>query len=149
VSQTSPCGNPGGTLAIVSIDLVGYSRLMEEDERGTHGALMACRRDILEPIVAQHDGHIIKSTGDGALITFSTADDAVKGMIAFQDRVALREAKFPKSRRLVFRIGIHLAEAIYDDGDLYGHGVNLAVRLQEAAEPGSIYLSDVAVSESE
>ncbi|MGI9491658.1 MAG: hypothetical protein ACR2QF_04570, partial [Geminicoccaceae bacterium] len=136
-----------GRLAIVSIDLAGYSRLMEEDEQGTHRALMSCRRDILEPIVSSYNGHIIKSTGDGALVTFLTAKDAIEAMIAFRERVTSRKATFPKRRCLVFRTGIHIAEAIYDDGDLYGHGVNLAVRLQEAAEPGSIYLSEAVVGE--
>lgn len=137
----------GHKFIIVSVDLFGYSRLMEEDENGTHRALMACRRAILEPIVSEKNGHIIKSTGDGALITFPTAAAALSGMIVFQERVKFSEASRPGSRRLVFRIGIHSAEAIRDDGDLYGHGVNLAVRLQEAAEPGSIYLSDAVVGE--
>lgn len=138
-----------GKLAIVSVDLSGYSRLMEEDERGTHQTLMACRRDILEPAAARSHGQIIKSTGDGALIAFPTAKDAMEGMIAFQDRVALCQIKSPSKWRLIFRIGIHLTEAIRDDGDLYGHGVNLAVRLQEAAEPGSIYLSQMVAEQLE
>lgn len=134
-------------LAIVSIDLFGYTRLMEQDEVGTHRSMMACRRHLLEPVVRSNDGEIVKSTGDGALITFPAAKAAAESMMAFQQAVALREADIPINRRLVFRIGIHLAHAINDGGDVYGHGVNLAVRLQEVAEPGSIYVSDVIVDD--
>ncbi|MGI9509152.1 MAG: adenylate/guanylate cyclase domain-containing protein [Geminicoccaceae bacterium] len=127
---------------IVSLDLHGYSRLTEQDEFGTHRALMACWRNQLVPIVDGHRGDIVKSTGDGALIRFSGALDAVEAMICFQREVTRSETCFPESRRLVFRVGIHLAPTIQEDGDVFGHGVNLAVRLQEAAEPGSILLSD-------
>lgn len=132
-------------LTIVSIDLFGYSRLMEEDEQGTHRALMACRRNVLEPTVEEFGGNVIKSTGDGALLSFPTPETCIDGMVAFQHRVAEREAEVSERRQLIFRVGIHLTETIREDGDLYGHGVNLAVRLQEAAEPGSIYISDTTV----
>ena len=128
--------------AIVSLDLCGYSRLTEQDEIGTHRALMTCLRTILEPIVLDRRGVIVKSTGDGALIRFPTASLAVEAMIHFQEHVGASEADSPSSRRLVFRVGIHLAPTIQEDGDVYGHGVNLAVRLQECAEPGSICLSE-------
>jgi class 3 adenylate cyclase/tetratricopeptide (TPR) repeat protein len=131
--------------AIASIDLFGYSRLTEQDEVGTHRALMGCRRKILEPIVERHRGWIVKSTGDGALIQFPNAVDAVQAMIRFQQDVMTAETAHPEQRRLVFRVGIHMAHAIVEGGDLYGHGVNLAVRLQETAEPGSILLSDIVV----
>ena len=127
---------------IVSLDLQGYSRLTEQDEVGTHRALMACWRNQLVPIVGEHRGIVVKSTGDGALIRFPNALDAVEAMTRFQREVTASEARFPKSRRLMFRAGIHLAPTIREDGDVFGHGVNLAVRLQEAAEPGSIFLSD-------
>lgn len=128
--------------AIVSLDLYGYSRLTEQDEIGTHRALMTCRRTLLAPIVRGRQGVIVKSTGDGALIRFPTASLAVEAMIRFQEDVAASEARFPPSRRLVFRVGIHLAPTIHEEGDVYGHGVNLAVRLQECAKPGSIFLSN-------
>lgn len=128
--------------AIVSLDLHGYSRLSEQDEIGTHRALMTCMRKQLRPLVDGRGGEIVKSTGDGALIRFPNAPAAVQAMIRFQQNVAASEASFPESRRLVFRIGIHVAPLIHDDGDVFGHGVNLAVRLQESAEPGSIVLSD-------
>ena len=128
--------------AIVSLDLHGYCRLTEQDETGTHRALMTCLRKRLEPIVRDRQGVIVKSTGDGALIRFPTASSAVVAMIRFQEQITASEAGFPPSRRLVFRVGIHLAPTIQEDGDVYGHGVNLAVRLQECAEPGSILLSE-------
>ncbi|MEM9627695.1 MAG: adenylate/guanylate cyclase domain-containing protein [Pseudomonadota bacterium] len=132
--------------AIVSLDLHGYSRLTEQDEVGTHRAWMACWRDKLEPVIADHRGAIVKSTGDGALISFSDAAAALDAMIRFQEIVTEAEARFPECRRLVFRIGIHVAPAIHENGDVFGHGVNLAVRLQENAEPGSIVISEMAVS---
>ena len=132
--------------AIASVDLHGYSRLTEQDEVGTHRALMDCWRQQLTPIVDDHQGFIVKSTGDGALIRFSDAPAAVNAMIRFQGRVTRAEAFFPQSRRLIFRIGIHLAPTIQENGDVFGHGVNLAVRLQEAAEPGTIWLSETVFS---
>lgn len=130
---------------IVSLDLVGYSRLTEQDEIGTHRALMACFQECLVPIVHGHQGEVIKPTGDGAILRFECARTAVDAMILFQREVTASEASFPESRRLTFRIGIHLGPAIDDAGDVYGHGVNLAVRLQEAAKPGSIFLSKAIV----
>lgn len=132
--------------AIVSIDLHGYSRLTEQDEVGTHRALMACMRTKLEPVVRDLGGHIVKLTGDGALLHFPNAPQAVDAMMRFQQDVKAAEAEFPESRRLVFRVGIHLGPTIVDHGDVFGHGVNLAVRLQEAAEPGAIYLSEAILN---
>ena len=136
---------PNLRLAIVSIDLVGYSRLMEEDERGTHRALMTCLDAKLRPFVSCHGGHIVKLTGDGALVTFSDVPCALESMVAFQRGVKKGEAGFPLRRRFSFRVGIHFAGTIPDQGDLYGHGVNVAVRLQEAAVPETILLSDAAM----
>ncbi len=132
--------------AIVSLDLCGYSRLTEQDEVGTHRALMDCWREQLTPIVDDHQGIIVKSTGDGALIRFSDAPAAVWAMIRFQEQVTRTEATFPEPRRLIFRIGIHLTPTIRENGDVFGHGVNLAVRLQEAAAPGTICLSETVFS---
>ncbi|MGI9435328.1 MAG: adenylate/guanylate cyclase domain-containing protein [Geminicoccaceae bacterium] len=134
-------------LAIVSIDLSGYSGLMEQDETGTHRALMACRSTVLEPVLAEYRGQIVKSTGDGALITFACGRIAVECMIDFQRRMAARTSSWPSRCPLVFRVGIHVAQAIMEDGDLYGNGVNLAVRLQEAAEPGTIYVSKMVADQ--
>ena len=130
---------------IVSLDLHGYSRLTEQDEIGTHRALMTCMREQLEPVVRAGGGRIVKATGDGALLRFRRAPEAVDAMIRFQRNVTAAEANYPESRRFVFRVGIHLGPIIVDDGDVFGHGVNLAVRLQEAAEPGSILCSEAIV----
>lgn len=130
---------------IVSLDLYGYSRLTEQDEIGTHRALMACMRNQLEPLVHRHAGVIVKETGDGAILRFADAPAAIDAMTRFQREVTAAEAAFPKSRRMVFRVGMHLAPMIQEAGDVFGHGVNLAVRLQEVAEPGSIFLSDAVL----
>jgi len=130
--------------AIVSLDLYGYSRLTEQDEIGTHRALMACWRQHLQPLVEEHQGFVVKFTGDGAILRFPTAAAALDATTRFQRGVARSKAFCPTSRRLVFRIGLHLGSMIQEQGDIYGHGVNLAVRLQETAEPGSILLSEVA-----
>ncbi|MGI9449224.1 MAG: adenylate/guanylate cyclase domain-containing protein [Geminicoccaceae bacterium] len=129
------------SMALVSIDLCGYGLLMDRDEAGTHQAMMTCLRTILEPTMADRHGRIVKSTGDGALIVFPGAVDAVRGMIDFLDRIAAWNDPRPKQKHLRFRVGIHAGTAIVDAGDLYGQGVNLAVRLQEIAEPRSIFIS--------
>jgi len=134
---------------IVSIDLCGYCYLMELDEIGTHRALMKCYSEKLAPIVASHAGNIIKQTGDGALITFPDVSCAAHAMIDFQQRIAVGSESDPLVRSLIFRAGIHLAPIIFEGGDVYGKGVNLAVRLQQAAEPGSIYISKLAHTDLE
>ncbi|MGI9418325.1 MAG: adenylate/guanylate cyclase domain-containing protein [Geminicoccaceae bacterium] len=138
--MVQPSNRPIAT--IVSLDLHGYSRLTEQDEIGTHRALRDCMQRRLRPLVHSHAGAIVKETGDGAILCFAAATAAMEAMIRFQREVTAAEAAFPPSRRLVFRIGIHLAPMIHEKGDVFGHGVNLAVRLQEVAEPGSIFLSD-------
>ncbi len=125
----------------VSIDLCDYCRLTELDEIGIHQALITSRDRILKPTLSRNNGHIVKLTGDGALIIFPNASEAVQSMIEFQRHIARWGEKMPGDRRLVFRVGIHLATVIVDGSDLYGKGVNLAVRLQEVAQPGSIFLS--------
>ena len=134
-------------MAIVSIDLCGYGLLMDRDEAGTHRAMMTCLREILEPTVTRWQGRVVKSTGDGALIAFSDARQAVHGMIDFQQRIAAWNDLNEDERRLDFRVGIHVATAIVDAGELYGQGVNLAVRLQEVAAPRSILISKAVVDE--
>jgi len=132
-------------IAIVSIDLSGYCRLMELDESATHQAMMTCHREILQPTIDRHCGKIVKSTGDGALLAFSDAPGAVRGMIEFQQHMATWSKSQATDRRLEYRVGIHEATAIVEDGDIYGNGVNLAVRLQELASPGSVLVSQTVV----
>jgi TolB-like protein len=127
--------------AILAADVVGYSRLLEQDEAGTLAALKERRRDILNPLVAEHHGRIVKVMGDGVLVEFASAVNAVACAVELQQRIGEAGAAMPPDRRVLLRIGINLGEVVVEGGDIYGDGVNLAARLEEIAEPGSIVLS--------
>jgi TolB-like protein/class 3 adenylate cyclase/tetratricopeptide (TPR) repeat protein len=124
--------------AILAADVVGYSRLMGEDEAGTHARLRTHRKEFIEPVIAEHRGRVVKLTGDGALVEFASAVDAVECAVALQKGMAEREAAGPADRRLRFRIGINIGDIILEEGDIYGDGVNIASRLEALAEPGGI-----------
>jgi TolB-like protein/class 3 adenylate cyclase/tetratricopeptide (TPR) repeat protein len=124
--------------AILAADVVGYSRLMGEDEAGTHARLRAHRKEFIEPVIAEHRGRVVKLTGDGALVEFASAVDAVECAVALQKGMAEREADEPEARRLRFRIGINIGDIMLEEGDIYGDGVNIAARLEGLAEPGGI-----------
>lgn len=128
-------------LSVLMVDVVGYTRLMELDERGTHGRLMNFRFSILLPIVEERRGRIVKNTGDGFLAMFESARDALEAAIAMQNEVTKREADQPPDRRIAFRMGLNIADVIVEDHDIYGDGVNIAARLQSYAEPGGIVVS--------
>ena len=127
--------------AILSADVVGYSRLMGIDETGTLGALRAHRAELIDPTIAEHNGRIVKLMGDGLLIEFASAIDAVECAVAIQQGMTERNAKVPDDRLIAFRIGINLGDIIIEEDDIFGDGVNVAARLQEMAEPGGVYLS--------
>lgn len=127
--------------AIVVADVVGYSRLMEEDEVATLTALKARRSTILQPVVRAHGGRIVKVMGDGVLLEFPSAVDAMSGAIELQRKMEEANDTLPEARRIVLRIGINLGDVVIDGSDLYGDGVNIAARLQSLAEPGAIYVS--------
>lgn len=128
--------------AVVSSDLAGYSRLMGVDESGTLAALKAARREIVDPHIAKHGGRIVKTTGDGLLLEFASAVDAVRSSIEIQVAMTAFNADRPTERRIDFRVGINVGDIIIDDDDIFGDGVNVAARLQETAKPGGICLSD-------
>ncbi len=128
--------------AIVSADVAGYSRLMGRDESGTHAALKALRIGVVDPRIAQHGGRIVKTTGDGVLVEFPSVVDAVRCVVEVQTEMIARGAAMPDDRRIAFRIGINLGDIIVDEGDIFGDGVNIAVRLQEIAPTGGVCLSD-------
>jgi adenylate cyclase len=130
--------------AILAADVAGYSRLMGIDEEGTLAALKAYRRDLIDPKIAEHRGRIVKTTGDGALVEFASAVDAVRCAMEIQRAMAERSAAIPEDRRIEFRIGINVGDIIIDEGDIYGDGVNIAARVETLAAPGSICLSDHA-----
>jgi adenylate cyclase len=124
--------------AILAADVVGYSRLMEADEAGTHARLKALRKELIEPAIARNKGRIFKLTGDGALVEFPSAVGAVLAAAEIQRAVAEHEAGRPTDERIGFRIGINLGDVIIEDDDIYGDGVNIAARLEGLAEPGGI-----------
>jgi TolB-like protein len=130
--------------AILAADVVGYSRLMEVDEVGTLGALKARRKEIVSPLLAQHQGRVFKVTGDGIMVEFASAVNAVQCAIDLQQAMAAAAADQPEERRIVLRIGINLGDIVVERGDLYGDGVNIAARLESAADPGGIYISGTA-----
>jgi adenylate cyclase len=127
--------------AILAADVVGYSRLVGDDEAGTIARVRALRKECLEPLVAEYNGRVVKLTGDGSLVEFASAVDAVECAVAIQMGLAEREAGEHEDRRIAFRIGINLGDIILEDGDIYGDGVNVAARLEGLAEPGGICLA--------
>ncbi len=130
--------------AILAADMVGYSRLMEADETGTLAALKTHRRELIDPKIAEYNGRIVKTTGDGMLIEFGSVVDAVQCAVDIQRAMNRRNAEVPDDRRIDFRIGINLGDIIVDGDDIYGDGVNVAARLEELAEPGEVCISGTA-----
>ena len=120
--------------AILAADMAGYSRLMGEDEAGTAQALRE-HRAAADPLVARHDGRIVKTTGDGMLIEFGSVVGAVECALALQQLAAKRNAGIAGERRMEWRIGIHLGDVLVEGDDILGDGVNIAARLEGIAEP--------------
>jgi adenylate cyclase len=130
--------------AIVAADVAGYARLMGADETGTLLALKAHRADVFDPLVAAHKGQIVKTTGDGLLLSFPSVVEAVSCAVAMQSRMAKRNADIPGDRRIEFRIGVNIGDVIVEKGDVFGEGVNIAARLEQIAPAGGICLSEDA-----
>jgi TolB-like protein len=130
--------------AILAADVVGYSRLMELEEAGTLAMLKARRKNVLEPLVAKYQGRIFKITGDGVLIEFGSAVNAVQCAVELQQGMAAANEGQPEDRRIVLRIGVNLGDVMIEGSDLYGDGVNVAARLEGMAEPGGIWVSEDA-----
>ena len=127
--------------AILAADVVGYSRLVEADEEGTIARLKALREELIDPGIAQHQGRIVKTTGDGILVEFPSVVDAVRSAATVQRGLTEREANVPEDRRITFRVGINLGDIVIDGDDILGDGVNVAARLEGLAEPGGIRVS--------
>ena len=127
--------------AILSADVVGYSRLMGADESGTLARLKTHREEIIDPKIAEHHGRIVKLMGDGVLVEFASAVDAVQCATAFQRAMADRNADVAEEQRIELRVGINLGDIIVDGDDIYGDGVNVAARLEGLAEPGGVCIS--------
>src|SRR5216683_7153750 len=129
--------------AIFAADVAGYSRLMEVDEEGTLERLKTHRRQLVDPKIKEHHGRIVKTTGDGLLVEFSSVVDAVRCAAEIQRAMADRETDLPEDGRIKFRVGINLGDIIADGDDIFGDGVNVAARLEALAEPGGICISRV------
>jgi adenylate cyclase len=130
--------------AILSADVVGYSRLMGLDEAGTLSRLNALRRELIDPTIAAHSGRIVKLMGDGALVEFASAVDAVTCAIEIQRQVCERDTANSEGNPIQFRIGINVGDVIIQGDDILGDGVNIAARLEGIAEPGGISISEEA-----
>ena len=130
--------------AILAADVVGSCRLIGIDEEGTLAQLKALRKTLFDPKIAEHHGRIVKNTGDGALVEFASVVDAVRCADDVQRGMAEQNTDVPQGKRIEFRIGIHVGDIIIEDNDIFGDGVNIAVRLEGIAEPGGISISDDA-----
>jgi adenylate cyclase len=133
--------------AILAADVVGYSRLMGIDEGETLAHLKALRHDIIDPTIAAHAGRTVKLMGDGTLVEFASAVDAVACAIAVQNAIREHEAGRTRDDRIELRIGINVGDVIVDGDDIYGDGVNVAARIETLAEPGDIYISRSAADQ--
>src|SRR5205807_3118806 len=126
--------------AILAADVGGYSRLIGADEEGTLNRLKAIRAEVIDPKVSEHQGRIVKTTGDGLLVEFASVIDALRCAIEWQRGMTERKTE-TSDRRIEFRIGINIGDVVVEDGDIFGDGVNVAARLEALAEPGGICLS--------
>ena len=111
--------------AILAADVAGYSRLIEADEEGTLNRLKALRAEVIDPRIAAHRGRIVKTTGDGLLLEFTSVVDALRCAAEMQTALAEDNAALPSERRIEFRVGIHQGDIVVDDGDIFGDGVNV------------------------
>jgi adenylate cyclase len=127
--------------AILAADVVSYSRMMQVDEAGTLAALKARRAEMLRPLVSMHHGRIIKIMGDGVLVEFASAVNAVECAIELQAAMEGANRKLPEDRRIVLRVGINVGDVMVEGSDLYGDGVNVAARLQAGADAGGVFVS--------
>jgi class 3 adenylate cyclase/TolB-like protein/Tfp pilus assembly protein PilF len=127
--------------AILAADVVGYSRLIGQDEAGTLRRLKDLRRSLIDPAIKDHRGRIVKTTGDGILIEFPSAVEAVRLAVTVQRAMVDAEYKTPADRRIAFRIGVHQGDVVVDNNDLFGDGVNVAARLETLSEPGGVCVS--------
>ena len=128
--------------AILAADVAGYSRLMGADEEGTLERLKALRRELLDPKIAEHQGRIVKTTGDGLLVEFASVVDAVRCAVAVQQAMPERNTGVAADSRIELRIGINLGDVIVEGDDLYGDGVNIAARIEALADAGGVFVSN-------
>ena len=126
----------------LAADVVGYSRMMGEDEAGTRARFNASIRELIEPAIGRHEGRTVKTMGDGLLVEFHSVVDAVECAIEIQKGMATRNIDEPQERKFEYRIGANLGDVIIEGDDIHGDGVNIAARLEALAEPGGIVISE-------
>lgn len=136
-----PEGQVRRLAAILAADISGYSRLMQHDEEGTHARVRRQRRELIEPGLAEHYGKLIAYTGDGFLAMFDSPVEAVRCAIVIQQSMVGRNASLPRDKWILYRIGVHLGDVVVSPSDVFGDGVNIAVRLEGIAAPGDVYVS--------
>ena len=130
--------------AILAADVVGYSRLVELDEAGTIARLKSLQTELIQPMVVEDGGRVVKVMGDGVLVEFGSAVDAVRNALAIQTEMGRRNADLAEADRIEFRVGVNVGDVIIDGDDIQGDGVNIAARLEALAEPGGICISGTA-----
>jgi len=140
-SSSHVVGSRRRLAAILAADIAGYSRLVGADEEGTIARVKRYRREIIEPTLAEHNGTIVKNTGDGFLAMFDSPVEAVRCAIVIQQSMAARNTAIAREQWIQFRIGVNLGDVIVDSDDIYGEGVNIAARLENIAEPGGVNIS--------
>jgi TolB-like protein/class 3 adenylate cyclase len=128
--------------AILAADVAGSCRLIGIDEEGALAQLKALRKTLFDPKISDHRGRIVKNTGDGALVEFGSVVDALRCAVEIQRGMAEQNIDVPQVQRIEFRIGIHVGDIVIEENDIFGDGVNIAVRLEGIAEPGGICISD-------
>ena len=133
---------------MLAADVAGYDRLMAADDEGTLARLKAIRTTMAEPAMSAHRSRTIKVSGDRLLVEFASAVDALRSAVELQRGMAEQNSAVPPDRRIQFRIGIHVGDIIFDENDIFGDSVNIAVRLQSIADPGGICLSEGACRET-
>jgi TolB-like protein/class 3 adenylate cyclase len=130
--------------AILAADIVGYSRLVEKDERGTLAAIRKLRTEVIDPLLARHHGRLVKLMGDGAIVEFGSVVDAVSCAVALQKDVKAAQTQVAAEQRIVFRMGVNLGDVVVEGDDLLGDGVNVAARLEQLCPPGGVLVSGTA-----
>ena len=135
----------GGVLrrlaAIIVADIASYSRLMQQDEEGTHDRMRRIQRELVEPCISEHDGRLVKTTGDGFIAMFDSPVEAVRCAIVIQQSLLGRNLPLPKHSRIEYRIGVNLGDVIVEPDDIYGDGVNIAARIEGLTDPGHVFIS--------